>query len=195
MGIPRKSILFVLVLVSLLSPGAGWAHPAAKVKASVSRVSNKVVISGSAGNKTVWRKELPAYHSLFDHGQSPDQRYLFVWHQWWPPVKQGKQPKPASSSRITIYRVADGEVLADFTPGIGGSFYMVAGGFLVHAWGCGTNCGAIRIYRSNGEAIKTIGTTNGYKVDDRGYIATWPTLLADESGVRLYVSGRARSAS
>lgn len=91
--------------------------------------------------------------------------FFMIWHMDFSP------------RTLKIFRVADGEKIADLAPGFGGAMLWTKGDLLLHAWGCGTNCQSVQVISPQGVVLRS-ETVSGHALTPHGFYLVFPSLAA-----------------
>lgn len=110
---------------------------------------------------------------VYDSSLSADQSMVYVWHMATPP------------RRLSVYRSADGRLLSRFVPGFGGGLSWTGGDNLLHIFGCGTGCGAYRLYDIDGRLLRQDSFGIMDVSVDAGLIVTGPVYPGPNNALRL----------
>jgi|GEM_PF-4777462 len=117
---------------------------------------------------------------IYDYSLSEDTSKVFIWHM-------AEAPR-----QLSIYDTETGQMMTRFSPGFGGSIHWTKQNNLIHTFGCGTGCGMVRLYDSNGLLLRDdVFETMDYSID-HGLLVSGPLYPGDNAAIQLIDIDRAK---
>ncbi|MFP4105083.1 MAG: hypothetical protein ACLFVU_03240 [Phycisphaerae bacterium] len=111
---------------------------------------------------------------VHDSAVSPSGRYAYVWHSDRPP------------RQLAVYDLmGQGDLVADFVPGYGGSLQWTVADTILHRWGAGTGARNYVVYDRQGKELLSGGTSGDEVSPDGSYLLTFPTLMASDEPLQV----------
>jgi len=106
------------------------------------------VFANTVEGETINITKFEPWVELRDLKVSPDSTYFFYRYK-----------KEGEAYRLVVHKLVTLEKVAEIVPGYGGLFEWNQSNFIVHRWGCGSNCSNLRVY--NHELVEEFFSLSG----------------------------------
>ncbi len=165
------SLLLHLSAVDAGQPVRESAAPSPKIVEGRDGVRDVFVLQG-----TVWQNltafKLP--QRIYSYAASPDGRYVFVWHEAKPPRV------------LTVYDVSRLKPVKDIVLGFGGEVRWNRKNDIIHTYGCGSGCMAVKVIDITGAKVFEAGGRPMEISPSGRYLAIYTVGWVGQQDIEVY---------